>query len=279
MRVIWSSGAALVERWAQQLRAVGQSVHTVRLRTHAVAACSTWAGVDPAKLSRDDVLWWLEAHPQWSANTRNAYWRSLHVWFAWCVGEGVLTEHPLHGVRGPAARPGRPRPVTTAEVTGMLAVAPDPATRVWILLAALQGLRVAEIATLRGEDFRGGTMRVRGKGGHFDVLPLHPQVELLVEQMPRTGWWFPSPGSAAGHVHPKTVTRKVALTMRRAGVTDGAAHRLRHWFGTEALRATRNVRTVQTLLRHRSIATTQVYTLIDEDEQAAALRALPDLSA
>lgn len=279
MRVLWVSGAAHVERWAQQMRSLGMSQHTVRLRTSAVAACSTWAGVDPVRLTRDDVLWWLQSDPAWAPNTRNAYWRSLRGWFAWCVESGLIETHPLIGVKGPAPQAGRPRPVTTDELSRMVAAAGDDDTRAMMLLAAYQGLRVSEIAALRGEDFRGSTMRVRSKGGRLHVLPVHPQVAALAATRPPTGWWFPSPGAAGGHVTPKTVSKKVSAVMRRVGVMDGSAHRLRHWFGTEALRQSRNIRTVQELLRHADLSATQIYTRVDDAELAATVCSLPDLSA
>jgi integrase/recombinase XerD len=62
--------------------------------------------------------------------------------------------------------------------------------------------------------------------------------------------------------------------MRRAGV-GGTPHQLRHSFGTNALRVAGDVRVAQELLRHASLATTQLYTAVDDTARRAAIHALP----
>lgn len=146
-------------------------------------------------------------------------------------------------------------------------------TRVMVLLAAYAGLRVHEIAKVRGEDQRAGTLRVVGKGGVEAALAIHPMIAGAAMAMPAVGWWFPAPGGE-GPLTPNGVTTTVGRTMRRAGVS-GTAHSLRHWYATAQLRAGVNIRVVQENMRHASLASTQLYTAVDDQERRAGIMALP----
>jgi integrase/recombinase XerD len=149
-------------------------------------------------------------------------------------------------------------------------------TRAYIRLGAYQGLRVHEIAKVRSEDIdvHGGSMTVTGKGGKTALLPLHDEVWELARNMPRTGWWFPSPNRPGHHVDGRAVGKAISDAMQRAGIASGKAHRLRHYFGTELVRSGVNLRIVQTLMRHESPATTAIYTRVTLEEERAGLAAL-----
>ena len=148
-------------------------------------------------------------------------------------------------------------------------------------LAAEAGLRRAEVALVRTSDvfITGGTAQlvVHGKGGKQRIVPISNE---LAEQVRRgaaghtpetaaygwgtSGWLFPD--SAGGHLTPAWVGAIVANAL-----PDGyTMHTLRHRFATRAYRGTRNLRAVQTLLGHASIATTERYTAVDDDEIRAA---------
>ncbi|WP_256990254.1 tyrosine-type recombinase/integrase [Rhodococcus sp. 05-2255-2A2] len=142
-------------------------------------------------------------------------------------------------------------------------------TKVMILLACLAGLRVHEIAKVRGEHFDlvGRTFTVVGKGGHRSTLPLHPLLVEIAWTMPRKGHWFPANSTRSGHVLPRSVGTIIKQVMVRAGV-PGTAHSLRHWYGTTLVDSDVDLRTTQELLRHASLATTQIYTKIADHRKA-----------
>lgn len=141
-----------------------------------------------------------------------------------------------------------------------------------ILLALLAGLRVHEIAKIRGEDFdlMAGLLWVRGKVRKLKSVPLHPRLVELASEMPAEGWWFPMRGAPSEHVHAKSVSDVVGRTMRRAGV-NGTPHALRHWFGSTLLDEDVDIRVVQELMRHKSIASTQVYTAVPTGRRREAV--------
>ena len=144
----------------------------------------------------------------------------------------------------------------------------------YVLLAAYEGMRVHEIAKVRGEDFAGGEVRITGKGSVSSTVPLHPHVAALVERMPRAGYWFPS-DSPEGHVSRVSVSLAIGRAMKRAGVT-GTPHGLRHHFGTQVLRASGgDLRTTQRALRHASPATTAIYTQVADEALFRAIGGIP----
>jgi integrase/recombinase XerD len=143
-----------------------------------------------------------------------------------------------------------------------------------ILLATLAGLRVHEIAKFSGEDIDWETMAmiVTGKGGKTAYLPVHPLIAQDACRFPREGAWFPAYGRE-GPITPHAVSKAIKSCMDRAGVR-GKPHQLRHYYGTALLRNGANLRVVQELMRHGSIATTQIYTEVTTSEMRAAVNAL-----
>jgi site-specific recombinase XerD len=134
-------------------------------------------------------------------------------------------------------------------------------TRMMIMLAALAGLRAHEIAKIHGEDFHldARTLRVTGKGGRTDTLPLHQLLLDAAMTMPRRGWWFPANNRRPGqHVHGKAVSDIIGGVMRRSGV-PGTPHCLRHSFGSNIVAGGTDLRTAQTLLRHVNLNTTAIH--------------------
>jgi integrase/recombinase XerD len=105
-------------------------------------------------------------------------------------------------------------------------------------------------------------------------IPLHPELVALAASMPVAGYWFPADrrGNTGGRgcVLPRSVSTIVSTAMRRAGV-PGTAHSLRHWYGTALVDSGADLRTTQTLLRHASLATTQLYTAVSQRRQREAI--------
>jgi integrase/recombinase XerC len=88
--------------------------------------------------------------------------------------------------------------------------------------------------------------------------------------MPATGYLFPADATADRHLTPE----RVGLLVGRVLPEGYSMHKLRHRYATRAYRGSRNLRAVQTLLGHASIATTERYTAVDDDEiRAAAMMA------
>ena len=150
------------------------------------------------------------------------------------------------------------------EVERMLSIA-DPETRRAMLLMAYCGLRLAEVEKVRYEDIVdvGGVkmLRVSGKGGKVRMVPLPPAVLRELEPDGR------------GRIVPISrlaVYYRIIRLARRAGVRT-TPHRLRHYYATRLLRSGADLRTVQELLGHSSVATTQVYTHVSDSMKVNAV--------
>jgi integrase/recombinase XerD len=262
----------LVTVWRTWQLAQGLSLRTITERTRIIAALAAACETRPDLITVDQIANWLAAHDWWRPSTRATYHASLRAWFSWLVQQGHRIDDPMAMLAKPRRPRGVPHPVTDDQLRRLLGIRMHRRTRVMILLACLAGLRVHEIAKIRGDDLDldAHTIRVLGKGGVLAEIPLHGELVAIAATMPRTGWWFPSHTRAGRPVTGHSVTDIVGEAMRRAGIRS-SAHSLRHWFGTSLVDGGADLRVAQTLLRHASLATTQIYTAVRDQRRVDAI--------
>lgn len=265
-----------LEDWELWQCAQRLSPKTVGERIRVVRQFYEETGVQPMHADALDIVRWIADHnDDWSDATASAYVGYLRVWFKWLQIVDRRVDNPMVKVRSPKVPERVARPIADTDVPKLLAARMWSSTRAMILLALLAGLRVSEIARVRGQDvdLEARLIWVRGKGRRLRSIPLHPLLIELACDMPATGWWFPMRGLESEHMLGKSVSDVIGRTMRRAGVR-GTPHSLRHWYGTSLLDDGNDLRTVQELLRHKSIQTTQIYTRVSTDRQREAISAL-----
>jgi integrase/recombinase XerD len=259
--------AIAYEKW---LQLCDRSPRTIRARASLARGRLAEWGI--GGMTADNIFEWLgrEGLSRW---TRATYYANLKDFCEFLMVGGYLDASPMDDdlVRKPKRPKSLPRPLSEEEVDRVLAVAKGR-ERDWIMLALLAGLRVHEIAKIRGEEISPDGIYVVGKGQVEATLPIHPDLWAMALRYPRHGWWFPSP--YGGHIESDTITARVTALFRPLGI-EGSVHRLRHVYGTRLLRNGTNVRVVQKLMRHGSLETTALYTAVDEDEQRAAINRLP----
>lgn len=183
-------------------------------------------------------------------------------------------------VRGPRVTPGAPRPVSEDQARGVLAepgLDPDredwEAARDEAVLTLLYGcgLRISEALSLkRGDAPLGESLRIVGKGSKTRVVPVLPAVRTAVE-----GYLAAVPFSSGpdeplfrakrgGPLSPRHVQATMQRLRGRLGLPPSATpHALRHSFATHLLGAGADLRSIQELLGHASLSTTQRYTEVD----------------
>ena len=192
-------------------------------------------------------------------------------------------------VRGPRVKPTLPRPVSEQAAFDLIDEAgADEDRQPWerlrdaAVLTLLDGcgLRISEGLSLKGSDAPlSDSLRITGKGGKTRICPVLPVVAEAVEayraQCPYTltpdGPLFRA--RRGGALSPRMVQGEMAKLRGRLGLPDSATpHALRHAFATHLLGAGADLRSIQELLGHASLTTTQKYTSVD----AEALLAIYD---
>lgn len=187
-------------------------------------------------------------------------------------------------VRGPRVKASLPRPVTEDQAIGLLQepdadpdMEPWEAARDRAVLTLLYGcgLRISEGLSLLGKDTPlGDSLRIVGKGSKTRIVPVLPQVSEAVDDYIRQCPWPLDPeiplfrAKRGGALSPRQVQATVQRLRGRLGLPASATpHALRHSFATHLLGAGADLRSIQELLGHASLSTTQKYTQVD----AAAL--------
>lgn len=249
-------------RYRTHLLASGRAAGTVQRRLmyieHLLAVYPHLERITTADLEQ----WLADRRHSHKAETRKAMRSSFRVFFSWAADNGYIAHDPskaLLPIRIPATVP---------------RLAPDDAVRAalqhatleqrgMILLARLGCLRLTELTTLRLEARQDDTLTVLGKGEKERLVYLNPLLLDTLQQLEqvREDWYFP--GRFGGHLHPQSVNKIIQR------VTGCNPHSLRHAGATAAFRATHDLRAVQEMLGHASMATTQRYLHLDEDARRA----------
>lgn len=263
--------AELLADYEAWMLASGASADTVRARSAAARRLLAVAGTaDPCEVQPQHLVRVLAAvEARWSKST---YYNHARNFAQWCEFAGLRVEF-LTGIVKPRTPRGEPRPISATEFRKALAVSDSP-TRMMFLLAGYAGLRVHEIARVRGEDVRDGKLYVVGKGGKSVSLPLHPVLATQAQTMPSSGWWFPG-ATPNRSVTRGTVWRHMHKALRAVG-SEATPHMVRHLYGTTLLNSGNSMRATQTLLRHASLTSTQIYTEVSDQHLQAAIDSLPD---
>jgi integrase/recombinase XerD len=218
---------------------------------------------------------------------------SLRQFFRFLAREGIRTDDPTELLDSPKLPAPLPKALSEAEVQALLAGAEGlPEGKAAVAVAVIEmlyasGLRVSELISLPAGALReeAPLVMVRGKGGKERMVPLSRRAKAaaaaaragLVERgkaKPRgERWLLPSRG-ANGHVTRQSVGLLLKLAALAAGLDPErvSPHVLRHSFATHLLSRGADLRSLQMLLGHADIATTQIYTRVLEERLRAVMQ-------
>jgi integrase/recombinase XerD len=250
-------------------------------------------GRDLATATAGDIAAFLEAQSRagLAASTAARRLAAIRHYHRFAFLEGWRPDDPTARTATPRRRPPLPRVLTAEEVERLIAAVETRAEpdrlRLLVLLELLYGagLRVSELAGLTVGAVlpdRSG-LRVKGKGGKERVVPLGRPARACLEawlalrRAARGGasrFLFPSTGRS-GHLTRQRILQLVKAVALDAGLDPArvSPHVLRHAFATHLVEGGADLRTVQTLLGHADIATTQVYTHVGDRRLAAVVAA------
>lgn len=216
--------------------------------------------------------WFVELRERGRArNTISNYAYHMREFFSWACKAGFLDGDPTGGMDRPKKPQGIPHPVSEDELAAALTLAEPLKTA--IILAAFAGLRRFEIAACRREYITAELTRVPdGKGGDPAAVPTHPYAWEHVRDRP-AGLLVTDRRGRPVTAHWLGVHCRYAFDA--LGMGDVHLHRFRARYGTVIQEQYRDLRVTQECLRHKSIATTQGYTLVTGTRRAAAVATLP----
>jgi integrase/recombinase XerC len=217
---------------------------------------------------------------------------TLRSFFRWACREGHLEKNPAKGLPSPRTPRTLPRAMTLSDTETLLAASREDAVpereRALFELLYATGLRVSEAAGLDLEDvdFSSRLLRVVGKGSKERIVPFGEEAQdALRAYLPARAALRRGTGALDGVGEPlfvnrrggRLTTRSMARLLKRrlaaAGLPrDISPHALRHTFATHLLQAGADLRSIQELLGHASLSTTQKYTHLDAAQLAEVYR-------
>lgn len=258
----------------QQRRAL--AVETIRVRHVVLMSFASFVHGELLHATIDQINAWLDSLAL-VARSRTKYISHLHAFYECMIRAGHTDTDPTVRIPRPKLPRLLPRPIDTVDLRTALEEAP-PRIEAMLSLACYEGLRCFEIAVFsrewiwgQGED---QTVIIPGKGGHQRMVPLAAETEQALRRYdaPRRGCAFPSRFDRP--YHPVSISNLLSKYLRGIGI-NATAHQLRHWFGTECYRQTRDLLETKELLGHSSVSTTQGYVaLVPEESTSRMVRRL-----
>jgi len=235
----------------------------------------------PARIDRDNVRGFLaDLHRQsLSKTSMGRKLSSLRAFFKYLSRHKVVTKDPMFGIRNPKQEKRHPQALNVDQAVSLMeaAIEPDPEGLRDIALAEVlygSGLRISEALGLNLNDVDSDVIRVLGKGSKERIVPLSDMAvkrlrrymeqrhALLGDDYSEQALFL---GSRTGErLNRRQANRIVERLAKLAGLpTDVHPHMLRHSFATHLLEAGADLRSVQELLGHERLTTTQRYTHLD----------------
>jgi len=273
----------LVSNWSAHLRDNRRmSLHTVRayeatgLRLIAFLAEHYGGAPDLARVEASDLRAFLAARRGDGIGNASAA-RELSAVRSFLIFAGG--EDAMPRIKGPRVKKGLPRPISPSEALALADDVSEQASDAWIaardwavlLLLYGAGLRISEALGLTGDVLPlGEAMRVTGKRDKTRIVPLLAAVREAIAAYVTLTPYSPSSdaplfrGARGGPLNPAIIRRSVRAARSRLGLGERTTpHALRHSFATHLLAGGADLRSLQELLGHASLTSTQIYTAVD----------------
>ncbi len=272
------------------LVATASSPKTIKAYRHDLLQTAEWAdraGLAPDEVGHRDLRRYAASlsGQDLAATSIARKLAAIRGFYAFLLRTGRVTQNPADLVSAPKADSKLPTVLTAQQMETLLDRVPartplEMRDRAMLELAYSCGLRSEEVISIETDsiDFDSEQIDVVGKGSRHRRLPMGEPAQRAVEvYLARGRPCLVSDRSEKAlflsrngrRLSPSDVTRRLAIWVREAAGTGGISpHALRHSFATHLLEGGADLRTIQELLGHSSISTTQVYTHLD----AARLR-------
>lgn len=278
----WEASLLAFER---DLRTRNSSEHTCRAYLADVRELARWATA--REVAPDEVNYRLLrgyaaglAQRELARATVSRKLMAARSFFDHERRRGAITQNPAELLPNPRSDSRLPRVLSATEIRALLERVPasaplDSRDRAMLEIAYSCGLRCSELVGLdiRSVDFETETVRVMGKGGKERIVPLgEPAQKAVADYLARARPALRSDPAEQALLLSKSgrrlsssdVTRRLGRWVREAALAGRVSpHALRHSFATHMLEGGADLRSIQELLGHSSISTTQIYTRVD----------------
>lgn len=195
--------------------------------------------------------------------TVNIYTRHIRAFYQWAYGLRIIDADPSAAVPVPQVRKGLPHPTNIDDLRTVFACTLG-GLRLAYVLAAFAGLRRGEICRLQSQfidlNSDAPSAWVFGKGGKERRVPLLAPVVAELSRGERRGYVVRLPNGRP--YSPNRMSVESSNHLAGLGIPT-TLHSMRHFFGTEALRDSKDILMVRDILGHESVATTEIYTKSD----------------
>ena len=296
-------GNEAVNRFLEMMSAErGASANTLEAYGRDVEEFLTYCGGLALKeISRDDVGDFVQylGREGRSPKTVARKLSAVREFFKFLYTEKDIKDNPAADVLTPKQDRPLPKFLSEDELTRLIAAAKEwsgPKGRQMTAMLELMyasGLRVSELVSLPENciNFDRRQVFVRGKGSKERVVPVAPaaiqavfdyleQRDCFIREGRRSIWLFPSKSSRSGHISRDTFFKRLKELAVKAGIYPSRVtpHVLRHSFATHLLNHNADLRSVQKMLGHESINTTEIYTHILSDKLLETVQKLHPLA-
>jgi integrase/recombinase XerC len=288
---ISSAARDALSRWLVHLRALdGAAEKTVTAYGRDVAGYLGFLAVHRGgteglsaltTLPVSDLRAWMAAERARGLSARSLA-RALSAvknFTAWLADRDGQDATAVLSARGPKYRRKLPRPLSVDGAAAMIDGVADQSRAEWIAARDVAvvtllygcGLRISEALGLTGADHPlPEVLRITGKGGKTRLVPVLPAARSAVADYARLCPFDLAPadplfrGARGGPLNPRLIALAMEKTRMQLGLPATATpHAMRHSFATHLLAAGGDLRTIQELLGHASLSTTQAYTAVD----------------
>src|SRR5215203_4643630 len=278
----WTKALALFDR---DLSARSAAEATRRAYSNDVGQLAAWAHAidrDPESLDHRDLRRFAAVLSERGISKAGVARKlaAIRAFYGALLRSGAVTSNPADLVATPKQDRKLPRVLGREEMQTLLDRIPtrtplEMRDRAMLELAYSCGLRAEEVVNLNTDspDFDGERLRIEGKGGKTRLIPMgEPAQAALTGYLERgrsalvgTGDEHALLVSKSGRrLHPSDVRRRLERWVREAAIAGGVSpHALRHSFATHLLEGGADLRSIQELLGHASLSTTQVYTQVE----------------
>jgi len=298
-----AGSAHLIEAFLDMMGAErGAGVHTLAAyRRDLLGFAESLKSGDSAKASREQIRGFLAglSGAGMAASTQARKLSALRQFYGFLYTEGLRTDDPTQTIEAPHALRPLPKILSGGDLEAMLRVAAQDISpeglRLTLVLEMLYGggLRVSELAgmSLAAVRAREDFIRVTGKGNKERLTPLSPAArraldaylkvrDEFVPKHDKNNRYLFASRSADGFLTRRRLHQLLKAVALKAGIDPArvSPHVLRHAFATHLVEGGADLRSVQTLLGHADIATTQIYTHVARDHLSRMMRSAHPLA-